>query len=250
MADLYDNFLPPLETEPDPVDSRRSFFRRAGQASAAAAAVVAGVPLLDARSASAQTMRTDQLPLPGGDGAGLLPEIGQTINCSCNAFGATLIVNLPPPAPRLNFIGSIVVKVTVGGANFVRLQVLNHTVEGFHDMFGKVTIRLPDVDVSPESLLSVTGPGSLLAKMMLNFDITFERCGNCEGPFLFRTLEPAQLVGNVTTFPPPPQGTNPDGSPSGGQLYRMAAPIKIGMPGDSRTYMRLDGMNINVGQLV
>lgn len=31
-------------------------------------------------------------------------------------------------------------------------------------------------------------------------------------------------------FPPPPQGTNPDGSPTGGQLYKLQAPIQLGMP--------------------
>jgi len=34
-------------------------------------------------------------------------------------------VVLPPPLPTLNFIGSIVVKVVVGGSDFVRLQVLD-----------------------------------------------------------------------------------------------------------------------------
>ena len=46
-----------------------------------------------------------------------------------NPFGATLFVNLPPPLPTLNFIGSVVVKVLLDGTDSVGLQVLNSPME-------------------------------------------------------------------------------------------------------------------------
>lgn len=46
-----------------------------------------------------------------------------------NNASVSLPVNLPPPLPTLNFIGSIVVRVVIGGSEFVRLQTLNSTVE-------------------------------------------------------------------------------------------------------------------------
>ncbi len=225
MPDPYENFLPPLEFPPDPDNDRRGFLRKAGMAGAAVAAAAVGGPLIATPAAFAASDGGMQLP------PGVLPEIGQTINCSCNAFGATLLVNLPPPLPTLNFIGSIVVKVAVGGADYVRLQVLDHTVEAAHPLFGKVTIKLPDVDVNAGSILKLTGLGKLVQTMLLSFNITFERCGDCEGPFNFATLEPAKLVANLLKFPPPAQGTNSDGSPTGGQLYGLQAPIKLGLPG-------------------
>ncbi|MEU3777418.1 hypothetical protein AB0F11_30330 [Streptomyces sp. NPDC032472] len=55
-------------------------------------------------------------------GAGALPEIGQTLRFTASGLGATLVVNLPPPLPTLNFTGSRTVKVMAGGADFVRLH--------------------------------------------------------------------------------------------------------------------------------
>ncbi|MEU4249085.1 twin-arginine translocation signal domain-containing protein [Amycolatopsis sp. NPDC026612] len=253
MPDPYENFLPPIEFPPDPDNDRRGFLRKAGMAGAAVAAAAVGGPLLATPAAFAAPGGEIQLPAGAKDARSFLPEIGQTINCSCNAFGATLLVNLPPPLPTLNFIGSIVVKVVVGGADYVRLQVLDHTVEAAHPLFGKVTIKLPDIDVNAASILKLSGLGQLVQTMLLSFNITFERCGDCEGPFNFATLEPAKLVANLLQFPPPAQGTNPDGSPSGGQLYQLQSPIKLGLPGgdsSSPQFAQLQGMNINVGSLV
>ncbi len=249
MLDPSEGFLPPLELPPDPDNDRRGFLKKAGFVGVAAAAATVGGPLLDSPSALANA--SEFVP-PSPQAAALLPEIGQTINCSCNAFGATLFVNLPPPLPTLNFIGSIVVKILIGGPTFVRLQVLDHTVEAAHPLFGKITIKLPDIDISPASLLTL-GPGGLVQTMLLTFNITFERCGDCEGPFEFTTLNPAKLVANLLNFPPAPQGTNADGSPTGGALYALQAPISLGTidgSGAKTEFAQLQGMNINVGQLL
>ncbi|MGK5626944.1 hypothetical protein [Streptomyces sp. URMC 123] len=49
------------------------------------------------------------------------------------------------------------------------------SVEATHPLFGETTIKLPDVDVSPASILQPTGPGGLVSTMLTTFDITFER---------------------------------------------------------------------------
>lgn len=248
MLDPSEGFLPPLELPPDPDNDRRGFLKKAGFVGVAAAAATVGGPLLDSPAALANA--SGFVP-PSPQAAALLPQIGQTVNCSCNAFGATLFVNLPPPLPTLNFIGSIVVKVLVGGLDFVRLQVLDHTVEAGHPLFGKITIHLPNIDISPASILSL-GTNGLVQQMLLSFNITFEKCGDCPGPFTFTTLNPAKLVANLLNFPPPPQGMSATGAPIGGQLYTLAAPISLGtVNGNSKTeYAQLQGMNINVGQLL
>ena len=57
----------------------------------------------------------------------------------------------------------------------------------------------------------------------------------------------------LSQFPPPAQGTNPDGSPAGGQLYQLSAPITLRLPGAGpagQQFAQLQGMNINVGKLL
>jgi hypothetical protein len=237
MNEPLDGFPPPLDNTPDPED-RRDFLRKMGLGSAVVAGAAVGGPLVGAGNAFAA---------PAGEGAALtaeaarfLPEIGTTIRCSCKAFGATLFVNLPPPLPRLDFIGEIVVKVSVGGPTWVRLQVLDHTVRASHPLFGGITIKLPDIDIAPFSRLDFLGIGNLLQTMLLSFNITFDRCGPCEGPFTFKTLEPAKVVGQLTSFPPP----------SDGIVYGLQNVIKLGTLGsdgpDAMQYARFKEFNINV----
>jgi hypothetical protein len=244
MSDPFEGFLPPLQVDTD--NDRRGFLKKAGFVGVAAAAATVGAPLVEAPSSSLANA-SEFTPSTPQERA-LVPYIGQTVDCSCNAFGATLFVNLPPPLPTLNFIGSIVVKLKVGGDKGLELQVLDHTVQAGHPMFGYITIRLPDVDVSPASILNPLGPGGLVTEMFLNFKITFDRCGDCPGPFTFDTLSPARLTANLASFPPPAQGTNADGSPTGGALYHLMEPIQIGDKKTGIKYMELHGMNINVGQ--
>ncbi|MEV6275304.1 hypothetical protein [Nocardia sp. NPDC051832] len=155
-------------------------------------------------------------------------DAGQTVTMSLNGFGSTLVVTLPPPLPALNFLGSRVAKVLVGGTDFVQLQVLNFSAEAAHPMFGKVTLRQPERDVSPNSILALSPSGrSLIETWRQSIDVTFERCGDCPGPFRFSTLEPAEWTAELPDFPPMAQRTNPDGSPSGGSRYRMTRPIRL-----------------------
>ena len=64
--------------------------------------------------------------------------MGQTITCSLKAFGANLFVNLPPPLPSLNFLGSIRMNVLAGGVDFVRLEILDFALDADHPLFGAV----------------------------------------------------------------------------------------------------------------
>ncbi|MFC3453363.1 hypothetical protein [Amycolatopsis speibonae] len=240
MLDTSEGFLPPIE------DRQGSFVKKTGLAGAAVAAAAVGDPLLDAASTFAP---------PSPENARSLPALGQTIKCSCNAFGATLVVSMPPPMPKLNFVGSVVFKVLIGGADYVRLQVLDLTFEAAHPMFGKIRISLPDTDPTPTSILSApTAPGGdLTARLLPSFKAAFERCADTPGPFSFTTLAPAGFTGISPKFPPPPQSTNRDGSPAGGRLYRAASPIRLGTveaDGRQTLYARLDDMAISLGEAV
>jgi hypothetical protein len=183
--------------------------------------------------------------------AGGLPAIGQTVPLSLNAFGTTLeSPDLPPPLPTLNFIGSIALKVLTGGTDSVRLRTVDFSMEAAHPRFGRITLQQPDPAATPESLLQL-GPGGLAMTMLLSFTITFERDGDSAGPFTYTTLDPAKLTAPLSSFPPPAQGTNPDGSPTGGQLYQVQAPVSLGTvdAAGPREKFQLRGMNVNVGQL-
>ncbi|WP_392958095.1 hypothetical protein [Streptomyces sp. LN245] len=37
------------------------------------------------------------------------------------------------------------------------------------------------------------------------------------------------LIAGVSQFSPPAQGMNPDGSPTGGALYQLTEPVKLGV---------------------
>lgn len=156
-----------------------------------------------------------------------LPAIGQTIRLSLNGFGATLSINTPPPAPTLNFIGSRVVQVLAGGADYVRLRTVDFTAEAAHPMFGKITMRLPDISTDADGVLKVVSPGRLAETWVLSMQVSFEQCGDCQGPFIFYPHQPAQWTAELTGFPPPPLGMNPDGSSAGGALYRLSRPIRL-----------------------
>jgi hypothetical protein len=248
MLDPYQNFLRPLDLPPvEPVElpsldvpaeagnDRRDFLRKAGIAGAAAAAATVGGPLLAAPSAFAAES-TELSP----EARALLPVIGQTIDCDCRAFGATLLVNLPGGI-KLDFIGRIRVRVEVGGSNFVRLLILDHTVAASHDMFGKITITLPTVDIGLSQL--VANPTGFIQTMLTSLHITFERCGDCEGPFQFESFAPAKLVGNLLTFPPMANAANPKGIP-----YTLQEPVNLGLPGNKSgdVFVQLKNMVVNV----
>jgi hypothetical protein len=220
MNEPLDGFLPPLDSPSDP-EHRRDFLKKIGLSGAAVAGAAVGGQIIGAGTAhAAPAGETAEL---SAEAARFLPSLGAEIQCNCKTFGASLIVNLPPPLPKLNFIGEITVRVEIGGFDFVRLKVTNHTVRAEHPMFGGITIKLPDLDISPLSILKFAGPGSLIQTMLLSFDITFDKCGNCPGPFTFKTLEPAKLVGNLVSFPPPPTGIT----------YGLQNVIKLGAPNSS-----------------
>jgi hypothetical protein len=155
--------------------------------------------------------------------ADALPQIGQTVNVSINVFGAVMMSTLQPGELTLNFIGSRVAKVLVGGADFVRLQTLDFTIQAAHPLFGKIIMTLPDIDVSPGSILQLT-PNGLTETWYETSKITIEKSGDLEGPFELSTEKPLQATATMQSWPPPPQSVNPDGSPTGGALYSAVQP--------------------------
>ncbi|WP_269857225.1 hypothetical protein [Streptomyces sp. RPT161] len=160
----------------------------------------------------------------------LLPPIAQTVNLSLNIFGASLVLPLPKPLPRLNFLGSQTVKILIGGTDFVRMQILSLSLEADHPLLGKVTLSEPDIDTSPSSILKL-GPAGLIETLLMSPKMTIDRLGDLAGPLTFRMTTPAQATGTLTHFPPPPQGTNPDGSPTGGAFLRAAGPMNFTLEG-------------------
>ncbi len=229
------------------------------------AVAAAGMGALLAPGIASGTAAALSSPAPAPTPAEL-PEIGQTIRLGLNGFGATLRVNAPPPLPTLNFVGSRTVKVLAGGTDFVRLRTLNFTMRAFHPMFGSITLRDPDIDIAPTSTLEL-GPQGLVETWFQSMTVSFDRCQALEGPFTFETLEPGKWVAHHTAFPPPPQRTNPDGSPTGGTLYKAQRPVSYGRPATSNpsaphcplshplpepdgTYFQLPEFNINQGVLL
>uniref|UniRef100_A0AAU2K2F4 Uncharacterized protein n=1 Tax=Streptomyces sp. NBC_00049 TaxID=2903617 RepID=A0AAU2K2F4_9ACTN len=184
----------------------------------AAAAALAGTGLLLCTGPNASA--AERRP------ARLLLEIGQTINLSLNAFGTPLAVPLPPPVPPLNFIGSMVVYVLLGGPGFVRLRVLGFTMEAFHPLLGRVLLKLPDVDTATASTL-VLGPAGVVQTMLVPLDMTLERLGDLAGPLAFTTAELAKASATLTDFPPPSAEHRSRRSPTGGAFLKAAAPIRF-----------------------
>ncbi|GAB2661869.1 hypothetical protein GCM10027088_45350 [Nocardia goodfellowii] len=200
----------------------------------------------------------------GAQPRSLLPEVGQTFDLSLNAFGATLVVDLPPPLPALNFIGSRVVEVVPGGSDHVRLRVLHFIVEAAHPLFGKIVMRAPEDDPGSGSVLKSVAGGRLVETWQQDITITFEKCGDCAGPFIFRTRRPGQWSAELAEFPPPPQGMHADGSPTGGVSYRLSrslhftavrdtacepCPLSTPMPGGSGDYAILENLDFHQGNV-
>ncbi|MGW5849863.1 hypothetical protein ACWFQ8_18230 [Streptomyces sp. NPDC055254] len=187
---------------PAPWFSRRHLLRNA--------LAVAGVGVLapGARSMTA---------VPGA--ARDLPAIGQTVALS---GPATLTLNgqdlTAAPAP-LHWTGSRVVKVLAGGVDFVRLRILAFTVEAVHPQLGKITLKLPDIDVTPLSVLQVRSAG-LLASWLMSFDAAFE---DGTKP---TTLEPAKW-----TAQPSPWGDAGPGRPGSEPFGRYLLSAGSGQPG-------------------
>lgn len=167
--------------------------------------------------------------------ADLLPEVGQTVDLSVSVFGAVMTSGLQPGEQTLNFIGSRMVRVMKGGPDYVQLQTINFMIEASHPLFGRITMRLPDVDVSPVSTLR-TSPDGFTEIWYASPEIAFDRSGDLAGPFVLSTEKPLESTATLQSWPPPPQaGTNPDGSPAGGVLYSA-----VQLPTFTAADMRVD----------
>ncbi|MEV5878023.1 hypothetical protein AB0L75_28120 [Streptomyces sp. NPDC052101] len=152
-----------------------------------------------------------------------LPALGQTVSLSVIVFGAVMTSNLQPGEQRLNFIGSRQVKVLAGGTDFVRLQTLDFRIEAAHPLFGKITMSLPDIDVTSASTVRLA-PNGVTETWIESPAITFEKSGDTEGPYIYYTEKPLTATAAMPSWPPPPQDTNSDGSPTGGTLY---SPVQL-----------------------
>lgn len=181
----------------------------------------------------------------------LLPSVGQTVTVNLRGFGAALATDtLPPPHPKLDFVGAMTQKVLEGGTDFVHLQTLDFVLRAQHPLFGGLTLRLPDSDATPLSTVKAAEDG-LVETWFQSFTFTAEKQGDMEGPFTYDTLEPGRWEAHLSSYPPPPWSSDPDGAPTGGALFQLQAPISLGTMepnGEKTTYGQLQEMHINQGQ--
>ncbi|MEV8535834.1 hypothetical protein [Streptomyces sp. NPDC051211] len=185
-----------------------------------------------------------------------MPEVGQTFTLSLNAYGVTLIPHAPhEQGGTVNFIGSQSVRILAGGADFVRYQLLNFTMTAEHPAYGRITLKLPDIVDTPDSIIRLTPDGeSLTDTLTVAPTMTLDKSGDQEGPFPYEAAEPIVLTATIPSYPPPAQDINPDGSPTGGALYRSSGPARFTAPGsggpDAVIYIELQDFNVNQGVML
>ncbi|AXE28302.1 hypothetical protein C0216_33180 (plasmid) [Streptomyces globosus] len=196
-----------------------------------------------------------------------LPAVGQTITLGMNAFGATLVVDLPPPLPTLNFIGARTLKVTSASPGRIEYATVSAVLEAAHPLFGKITARIPEEDAIGGGVVHVDSGGGAVDSWHQNWRLTFEKCGDMPGPFSFVSAAEGRWEGRMDSFPPPASGMNTDGSPTGGAPYTSLGTIDFRLPateapegdaegplvqplaGSTDIYCRLQDTSINQGTM-
>lgn len=159
----------------------------------------------------------------------------------------------------LNDLGQFVTgdATTSHGETDTPLTTAEEELVGYSPEFSAFTAHESSPAAGSLDALS-DGTGLIAETLAMNLTFTFAH-NPCQpdtrsaGPVTAVTLEPVKLVANLTSFPPPAQGTNPNGSPTGGAVYTLQSPISIGPAGDKPTvsaFMQLQRMNIDVGQLL
>ncbi|MGW7452223.1 hypothetical protein [Streptomyces sp. NPDC054787] len=154
---------------------------------------------------------------------GLLPAIGQRVSCSLHGFGVTLAVALPPPLPTLDFMGARTVEIGPGGADFVRYRVVDFRAVATHPLFGTITCRAPEREDTGSGTLRISG-AQLADTWTQPMHVTFDRCGDAEGPYEFITLEPARWTAELIQFPPPLSETGSGASSTLQQSFHLGLP--------------------------
>jgi len=217
---------------PAPGKDRRDFLKGAAAAAALGVGGVAAGGLLGGPSAQASPQQTG------------LPPLGAEIPCSCLAINTPLQIRTS--LVSVDFRGGIRVRVDVNPddpLNSVRLRVVGHRVtaelpggDSADQGGGTITLEQNDVDVDAKSLLKLTQrfPPRYEQIMVLSFTMTIDqpdsllrRAGiqsrKAYEPLVLTTKNPAQLVGQLTQFPPR------------GDLYRLQNPVDLVLPDDPDT---------------
>jgi hypothetical protein len=146
------------------------------------------------------------------------------------------------------------------GHRVAALTTQTEDLQGTGPVTGDVTVT----ETRPVSGgLAVQDAGSSVGieelPMRLTFAFQHDPCAApgtpaADEPLLLETRQTARFIAEVRqSFPLPAAGTNPDGSPAGGQLYQLQTPTSLGTVdsgGATTEYAQLQGMNINVGQLL
>ncbi|WP_033429367.1 hypothetical protein [Saccharothrix syringae] len=146
---------------------------------------------------------------------------------------ATLTVDAPAtacePTPLL-FTGTRTVRLVVAGTDRVYLRCVDFALTAQHPDLGAVALGLPGRAQSPDSVLTKDADGRLVETWLQSFALTVG-----DGASTLATAEPGQWTAHHTRYPPPEVTAEPDGTTSGGAVYTLAAPIRLGAPDDPGT---------------
>ncbi|WP_437931790.1 hypothetical protein WMF37_21885 [Sorangium sp. So ce291] len=149
-----------------------------------------------------------------------LPPIGLEIPCSSYATNVPLMVN-GLGIVTLDFKGGWKLRAEANlaaGLGGVKLKVLGLEWSADSPMFGKVTIRRADIDVTPLSLLEITGqqPPKYRNTMFLDFTVTIERPPGGAPPLVLSNTKTARLLNdNLDQYPPQ------------GHVYQLQEPVDL-----------------------
>lgn len=200
--------------------TRRTFFRRTATGFAAAAGAVASLTGTPGWAWSAPA----GLPNP--------PEIGMRY-----AFGfraARTSLSVLSSSATVDFRGELAFEVTAHDPMEpwnVRMRITRFHATGFDDSgngFGQVTMERSDSTAPPDSRLVIVSENPPRWRQVVSLDaaVTLENPPSVEnppsgaghpsqGPLVLRTLHPAELVGNIASFPPQ------------GEEYTLQQPIQL-----------------------
>lgn len=183
-----------------------------------------------------------------------IPGPGTVVTLTEHARGVELVCAGRRVRFDLDGTGTITVGQTHtdAGHPVVDLTTRTESLHGSGPQVGTVTVTETTPVTGSLTEHSATQPFPAREDMpaRLRFTLQHDPCTASE-PVVMDTRDTVHLVATVRTFPPPPQGTNPGGSPTGGQLYRLQHPVTLAprglAPGPGTVYARLQGMDINVG---
>lgn len=173
-----------------------------------------------------------------------LPPIGAEIPCSMLAVNTPLRIR--GEFMTVDFRGGIKHRVEVNPDDpqySVRLRTIGFRMSAELPDDGTLTLEQNDIDVYAKSVLRLTQkfPPRYQLSLELGFTMTIDQpddLGRIHEPLVLTTKDPAQLVGQLTQFPPR------------GDLYRLQNPVDLILPDEpDSTIATIQRFPVRVGGL-